>query len=364
MNDANNRIEQITRIVALALLVIGCFLVLRPFLAALMWAGIVCFSTWPFYAWMERHVSGKYRPTKAALLMIGLISLVLIVPFLLMGMTLAGNMERVMAFFSETLKGGLPPPPHWVPNIPLVGAELDRTWQQWASNPKQMGDMAVNIVNSSREWIVIHAGIMVRAMVEGVAQLCLSVLVMFFIYSNGSAIASFMRGTMQRLAGDRAQYLLNVIGGTVRGVVYGLIGTAIVQAILAALGFWIAGIAAPLFLGLLTFFLALIPFGPPLVWGPAAAWLIWGADRPLAGFLLALWGLLGVSGIDNVLRPYLISKGNNMPFVLVFLGVLGGVFAFGFIGLFLGPALLAIGYGLLEAWITQKKQDGDSTHGG
>ena len=360
MNDSNNRIEQIARITALALLVIGCFFVLQPFLAALMWAGIVCFSTWPVYAWVERHLSGNYRSTKAAMLMIGLISLILIVPFLLMGMTLAGNMERVMALLSEALKGGLPPPPPWVAGIPLVGLDLDRTWQLWASDPKQMGTVAVNIVNSSREWIMIHAGIMMRAMAEGVAQLCLSVLVMFFIYRNGSVIASYMRGTMQQLAGDRAQYLLNVIGGTVRGVVYGLIGTAIAQAILATLGFWVAGVAAPLFLGLLTFFLALIPFGPPLIWGPAAAWLIWGANRPMAGVLLALWGFLAVSGIDNVLRPYLISKGNNMPFVLVFLGVLGGVMTFGFIGLFLGPALLAIGYGLLEVWVTHKKQDADT----
>jgi predicted PurR-regulated permease PerM len=354
-NDKNQWIELAARIVVLALLVIGCFVVLMPFLAAVMWAGIVCFSTWPFYAWLERHMPGKRRQAKAALLMILIISLILVVPFAAMGVTVADNMERVVAMVSGALKGGLPPPPEWVARIPLFGRDLSASWHVWAADPSQMGAVAMKIANNSREWILTHSLNAVTAMAKGIAQLCLSVLVMFFIYRHGDVIAAYTRNSMRKLAGARTQYFMDVIGGTVRGVVYGLLGTAIVQGILAAIGFWVAGVPSALFLGLLTFFFALVPFGPPLIWGPVSAWLIWGADRPMAGVCLALWGLLVVSGVDNVLRPYIISRGNNMPFILVFLGVLGGLMAFGFIGIFLGPALLTIGYGLLEVWTSPDK---------
>jgi predicted PurR-regulated permease PerM len=140
-----------------------------------------------------------------------------------------------------------------------------------------------------------------------------------------------------------------VAGGTVRSVIYGVIGTALAQATLQATGLWLAGVPAAFFLGFLTFFLSFVPAGPPLVWLPAAAWLLYN-DALGSGIFLAIWGVLVVSGVDNVLRPYLISRGANLPFILVFLGVVGGVLAFGFLGVFLGPTLLAIGYVLVEEW--------------
>jgi predicted PurR-regulated permease PerM len=137
-------------------------------------------------------------------------------------------------------------------------------------------------------------------------------------------------------------------------VVYGILGTALAQGILAGMGLWISGVPAPLLLGLLTFFLSLIPMGPPLVWIPATLWLFYRGD-PGWGVFMGMWGAVIVSGVDNLLKPYLISRGSNLPFVLVFLGVFGGVIAFGFIGIFLGPTLLAVGYALLQDWSAQKK---------
>jgi predicted PurR-regulated permease PerM len=143
--------------------------------------------------------------------------------------------------------------------------------------------------------------------------------------------------------------LLAVAGGTVRSVVYGVIGTALAQATLQGLGLWLAGVPAAFFLGFLTFFLGFVPVGPPLVWLPAALWLLYNGTIGWGIFLIA-WGFLVVSGVDNVLRPYLISRGSRLPLILMFFGVLGGLLAFGFLGVFLGPTLLAIGYVLFQEW--------------
>jgi predicted PurR-regulated permease PerM len=154
---------------------------------------------------------------------------------------------------------------------------------------------------------------------------------------------------MKRVAGGRAERLLEVAGATTKGVVYGIMGTAIVQGAVAMIGFAIAGVPGALLLGFVTFIFSLIPGGPPFVWIPATVWLFY-TGAPGWGTFLAIWGFLAISGIDNVLRPYLISRGSRLSFLLVLLGVVGGVLGFGFIGIFLGPILLAVGFTLLKEW--------------
>ena len=164
-------------------------------------------------------------------------------------------------------------------------------------------------------------------------------------------------GLLERLIGERADYYQELVAGTVQRVVNGVIGTAAAQALLALIGFLIAGVPGALVLGLATFLLSLIPMGPPLIWIPATAWLVWKGDYGMAIFL-GIWGTLIISGVDNVLKPYLISRGGNLPLVIVLLGVFGGLIAFGFIGLFIGPTLLAIAYSLLVDWsATQQNKD-------
>jgi predicted PurR-regulated permease PerM len=158
-----------------------------------------------------------------------------------------------------------------------------------------------------------------------------------------------LRVVGERIAGERGTHLATVATATVRGVVLGILGTALVQGVVAAIGFWIAGIRAAPLLGLLTFVLSPLPIGPPLVWVPAGLWLINEGDTGWGLFVL-LWGVLVVSTIDNVIKPLIISRGSVLPFMLVLLGVLGGAVAFGFIGVFLGPVLLAVGYALLAEW--------------
>jgi predicted PurR-regulated permease PerM len=158
---------------------------------------------------------------------------------------------------------------------------------------------------------------------------------------------------VERIGGERGRHLLTVAGNTVRGVVYGILGTALVQAVMAGIGFVIAGIPGAALLALLTFFLSVVPFGPPLIWLPAAVWLFQQGSTGLGIFML-IWGV-GVSSVDNVIKPWLISQGSDMPFILIFFGVLGGALVFGFIGVFLGPTLLAVGFRLVEEWFSTSR---------
>jgi predicted PurR-regulated permease PerM len=176
------------------------------------------------------------------------------------------------------------------------------------------------------------------------------------MFRDGDAIVERLRGATQRIAGERGERLADVAAATVRGVVLGILGTALIQGVVAAIGFWIAGIAAAPLLGLLTFLLSPVPIGPPLVWGSAALWMIHSGQTGW-GIFVAVWGTLVVSMVDNVIKPLIISRGADLPFALVLLGVLGGAIAFGAIGVFLGPVLLALGYALLIEWAGSRAQD-------
>jgi predicted PurR-regulated permease PerM len=182
-----------------------------------------------------------------------------------------------------------------------------------------------------------------------VLQLALSIFIAWFMFRDGHAIVARMQAVAHRIAGERGVHLASVATITVRGVVLGILGTALVQGVVAAIGFWIAGIGAAPLLGLLTFILSPVPVGPPLVWVPAGLWLINDGQTGWGIFVL-LWGTFAVSTIDNVIKPLIISRGSVLPFMFVLLGVLGGAAAFGFIGVFLGPVLLAVGYALLMEW--------------
>jgi predicted PurR-regulated permease PerM len=183
----------------------------------------------------------------------------------------------------------------------------------------------------------------------GVVQLSLAVFVSFFLYRDGAALIRVLEAGAARIFGERAAKVSGTVAQTVRGVMYGLLGTALAQALVAALGFAIAGVPAVPLLAVLTFVLSLVPIGPPLVWGGAAIWLFAQGHTGWGVFML-IWGAVLISGVDNVVRPMLISRGSSLPFLLTFLGVLGGVIAFGFVGMFIGPTLLAVGYSLFSDW--------------
>jgi predicted PurR-regulated permease PerM len=339
----DKRIEQIVRLAAIALLALGCLLVLRPFLAAILTAAILCFATWPLYARLERGCGG--RSGLAAAVMTLLMVLVLVLPLAAIAFTYAGEVPQLVEQLREWLAQGLPGPPSWVASIPLVGEPLDAGWREIAGSRAKLAQALARIAQPLRDALV-RASIVIG---EGVLQLALIAFIGYFFYRDGAALAEALRKALERIAGSLGARLLEIVGGTINGVIYGIVGTGIVQAVAATIGYLVAGVPGALMLGFLTFFFSIVPAGPALLWVGAAVWLVY-EERTGWALFMVLWGFFVVSGIDNVVKPLLISRGASLSFALVLIGVIGGVLAFGFVGIFLGPTLLAVGYNLLRHW--------------
>jgi predicted PurR-regulated permease PerM len=337
------RVEKMAQIAAIVTLVVGCLLVLQPFVTALLCAAIVCFSTWPIYQWLEQRLGG--RRTLAALLMTLLLILVVVLPLALLALTLADNVTALFGQLREFFADGLPKPPDWVASLPLVGEGVDGWWRELAASKEKLGEALKRVAQPMQQGL-LNAGLILG---EGVLQLSLTTFIAFFFYRDGAALMASAKSATHRVAGVLAPGLLQTVGGTIQGVVYGIVGTAIAQGLVAVIGFLIAGVPGAALLGFLTFLLSMVPVGPPLIWGGAVVWLALKSSTGWAVFM-AIWGFFVISGIDNVIKPLLISRGSSLPFVLVMLGVFGGVFAFGFVGIFLGPTLLAVGYSLVRMW--------------
>ncbi len=337
------RIEQIVQVSAIVLLVVGCLAVLQPFLGAILAAAILCFSTWPVYRFIEDWTGG--RRWLAALAMTLLILLVLVVPLALIALSFSDDVPHLVENARELFARGLPGPPQWVAGIPLVGEQLDASWGELAESRDQLAGALKRFSQPASEFLV-KAGLIIA---EGVLQFTLIAFIGYFFYRDGAALIEALRNALSRVAGDLTERLLGIVGGTITGVVYGIVGTGLAQAVVALIGFLIAGVPGAIMLASLVFILSIIPAGPALIWVGATVWLAYNDQTGWAIFM-ALWGFFVVSGIDNIVKPLLISRGASLPFVLVLLGVFGGVLAFGFVGIFLGPTLLAVGYNLVRRW--------------
>jgi len=337
------RFDSTLTLVVLAILIVGCFLVLQPFLTAIVWAAILCTTMWPLFRRVSAWLGG--RRSLAAAAMVALIAVTMLAPFVIAGVTLAENADRVGAAVRLAIANGPPDPPPWVAGLPLVGESVAATWATFAHDTAGLLDEAHTYIEPARK-VLLEAG---KTVLGGLVQLALSVFIAFFFFRDGEAIIERARGALERLAGERGHRLSTVATLTVRGVVVGLLGTALAQGVLMAIGLLLVGVKAAPLLGLVTFFLSPVPVGPPLVWIPAGLLLLQQGAIGSGTFIL-LWGLLVVSTVDNILKPLIISRGSDLPFVLVLLGVLGGAVAFGFIGVFLGPVLLAVGAALVREW--------------
>jgi predicted PurR-regulated permease PerM len=336
------RLEQRVALVVLALLLLGCLLVMRPFISALLWAIVLCFSSWPAYGRLLGLLRG--RRSAAAMLMSLAMVLTVLVPFVVIGTTLADSVKEFIAATRAWMDAGPSAPPVWLAGVPLIGTYVSDYWSAAALD-------STRLMADAKRWIEPTSSVLLQAALavgRGVLQLTLSVFIAFFLFRDGPTAAERLTSAVQRIAGERGKHLLNVAGATVRSVVYGILGTALVQAVMAGVGFFIAGVPGAALLTLLTFFLSVVPLGPPLVWVPAALWLF-RQGEPGWGVFMIVWGV-GVSSVDNFVKPWLISQGSNLPFILIFFGVIGGALAFGFIGVFLGPTLLAVGFRLSREW--------------
>jgi predicted PurR-regulated permease PerM len=339
--------EQLTGVLALVVLVGGALIVVAPFVTALLWGAILAFSTYRPYLRLAGALGG--RRGIAALLIVLAILVVLIGPVVVGGTAFATRVPELVLAVQSRLGSGTPPLPDWISHLPLIGPRMEETWEAIAArNPEmvvRLRQFAAPVFGAA-----LAAGLSV---VQGIGLLILSVLFAAFFYLSGDSLGVALQGAMRRVAGAQAPVLLALIGGTVKGVVYGILGTSLAQALLCAVGYWIAGLPSPGLLGLLTFFLAVIPGGPLLVVVPGAIWLVQQGEAGWAVFLVG-WSLAVGIGIDNVLKPIIIGRSSHVPFILIMLGVLGGAAAFGLLGVFVGPTLLAVAHAVLRDWVTLK----------
>jgi predicted PurR-regulated permease PerM len=340
------RVEMYARVAAAALLVIGCLLVLRPFVGAILFAGVLCFSTWPIFAWLRDRWNG--RNSLAALALVLVLVLLLALPVGLAAQSLvvhsADIVETVRRFLDEP--GGVTLP-DFVRQVPLIGPWLDDYGQRILQSRDELVALGKRVADPAKNMLIAMGG----AVGEGLIQVLVALFVAFFFYRDGERVKRLLGEGVSRLAGaEHGPALVATAQNAVRGVVYGLIGTALAQAAVALIGFLIARVPGAFLLAALTFVLSLVPMGPVLVWGGAAVWL-YASDQTGWAIFMVVYGIAVISSVDNFVKPILMSRAGNLSMLLVVLGVFGGAIAFGFIGLFVGPALLAVGWSLTKAWL-------------
>ncbi|MBS3964478.1 MAG: AI-2E family transporter [Methylomonas sp.] len=342
------RQEKIASLAALSLLLFACYQVLRPFLFDLLWAGILCFVTWPVFQRLRQWGMSK---SVAATLMILAIGTLILTPFAAAAFSFTEDINRLLKWLG-TNNHQWPAAPDWLGNLPLVGDTAAQTWKGLADDSTRILDLARQYALSTSRW-VLQQGLHLAG---ELMHMGLSLLVLFFLFRDGDDIANHAVLTVERLAGQRAQRILHIVRSSLRAVVYGILGTALAQALVSILGFMLVDVPYAFVLGALAFFLMIIPAAGTVLWLPIAGWLLFHGETGKAVFI-AIWFLAFVGTIDNWLRPILISREVELPFVLIVFGIFGGLLAFGFIGLFLGPTLLATTYALGIDWLMRGREE-------
>lgn len=318
---------------------IGCVLVLYPFVSAMLWAAILVFTTWPVCETLRQHL--RLGRAGAALLMVTLTAVFLVLPIALAAPAAVGDLAGLRASTQNFFEAP-PAAPHWLYAVPVIGPILTDYWNAWAADFSGL----LGFFRPYLGLIAARGVSLLLSIADGVVQFVMALFIAFFFWLSGEALGLHLQSIMRRIAGHYADELITVVSKTVRGTVYGILGTAVVQGVLTIFGLWLAGVPRPALFGTLAALLAVLPIGAPLVWIPAALWLI--SDGATGhGIFLLVYGVIAISGADHLIRPYFIARGAQLPFLLTVLGVLGGVLAFGVLGIFVGPVLLGLGYGLV-----------------
>ncbi|EXI77720.1 MAG: putative inner membrane protein [Candidatus Accumulibacter appositus] len=345
MNSSRTEIARTT----LAVLFIGVLIaasgwILRPFLPALIWATMVVVATWPVMLRVQRHLGNRRAP--AVMVMTVLVLLVLVVPLSLAIATLVDNAPQIVSWGRFVATFEVPPPPDWVPGLPLIGHKLDQAWMQLAvAGTSELTAKIAPYAGNLTKWFAREVGSFGLVFVQFLLTVALSAV----LYSSGEKAADEARRFGRRLAGERGEGAVVLAAQAVRAVALGVGITAFVQSVLGGIGLAIAGVPFATVLTALMFMLCIAQLGPTLLLAPAVVWLYWSGDTGWGTFLL-VWTVI-VGTMDNFLRPLLIKQGADLPLLLILAGVIGGLLAFGLVGIFVGPVVLAVSYTLLEAWL-------------
>jgi predicted PurR-regulated permease PerM len=327
--------------------------VLNPFTPAILFAVAITVSTWPAYRRLRARL-GNHDAAASALACVA-VALAVIVPAFVLLLSL-GDATVWLAQIVDDWRASSGPVqlPPWLPKIPLLGVPVADWLREILSGETRMSELLSELAEPMRN-AALAGG---RAFSQALGQGLLTLVLLFFLYRDGDFLADRIGTLARRLGGDTALDLLATAQRTIVSVMISGIGTAFAQAVVAILGFSIAGVPNPVLLGAVTFVLSMAPVGPPLVWGGAVVWLL-RQDHPGWAIFMGLYGFFGISLIDNFIKPYLISRSSHLPFALTFMGVIGGVLAFGIAGIFIGPTALALAIQLSEQRLLRSSADSE-----
>ena len=358
MAEARSELARVTlSVVFIGGLIGGSLWVLKPFLGALIWATMIVVATWPIMLGLQRLLGGR-RSAAVAVMTIVLLAL-LVVPLTWVAQAMLERVGDAPALSARLAEARLPSPPAWVEKLPLAGDQAYATWQQAAE--QGLGELlqrAAPYVREAAAWFGRQAGSIGLVLV----QFLLTVVLCAVLYAGGESWAAWVRRFARRLAGERGDRVTVLAGQAIRGVALGVVVTAILQTVLGAIGLAIAGVP---FLAVLTaamFVFCVAQVGPILVLLAATGWVFLHDGAGWGTFML-VWSLV-VGLMDNFVRPALIKRGADLPFLLIFAGVVGGLVSFGVIGIFVGPVILAVAFTLLDDWVAEESEAATHTASG
>jgi len=330
----------------LAFLAAATFWVLSPFLTSLLWATVISVAIWPVMMRLEAALGGRRGLTVAIVTAATL--LVVFVPVTLALMTIVRNAQNVTTELGYLESIVLPAAPPWLARIPFGGERLAAEWSRFAAlDPQQRLAELTPYVQTALQWFVVKAGSVGMMLL----QFLLTAIISALVLARGESVRDGLLQFAARLAGQQGREAALMAARAIRGVVLGVVVTALLQAAIGGIGVFIAGLPAAALLTAVMLFLCLAQLGPMLVLVPAVVWLYWSGSTGAGTTLLVITAI--TAGLDNVVRPWLIKRGANLPLVLIFAGVIGGLLAFGIIGLFIGPVVLTVAYTLLVAWVKE-----------
>jgi predicted PurR-regulated permease PerM len=333
-------------IVIVSGLIIGSLYILRPFLPGLIWATTIVVATWPLMLAVQRRCGNRRWAATAVMLLILLI--VIVLPLYEAISTLALHASDIMGAVTSLPHYALPPPPDWLGNIPLAGQRLAREWQTLSdAGPGGLLAKLEPYLTVAARWTLGHAA----AVGVFVIHMFVTIIIAGILYNQGEQAARFVIRFATRLAGQRGAGAVKLGAMAIRAVALGIVVTAVAQSALGGIGLWVAGVPAAGILAAVMLMLCLAQIGPLLPLLGGVAWLFW-HDAHVAAILLLIWSIC-VAMLDNLLRPVLIKRGVNLSMLLILSGVLGGLFAFGIVGLFIGPVVLAVTSTVLDAWMDE-----------
>jgi predicted PurR-regulated permease PerM len=333
-------------VVFLFALIAASVWILWPFLAAAVWATMIVVATWPILLTLQRWLLGRRWLAVTGMTLLLLATFVLPLSFAIG--TFIEHFKEITAWTASLVNFTLPPPPDWLGKIPLVGARVTSSWQQFAAmSQEELAARLSPYLGGIAGWLASQIGSLGLL----VTHIALTVLVSVVLYATGESAAAMALRFGSRLAGERGEHAVQLAGQAIRGVALGVVVTALVQALAGGIGLAIVGVPFAVILTAVMFLSAIVQVGVAPVLLPAVAWLYW-TGSATAGTVLLVWTML-VFPIDNILRPILIKYGVDLPMLLVIAGVVGGLLAFGLIGIFVGPVVLAVAYTLFTAWINE-----------